>query len=140
MDPYVIKKVGGVDIGFIGVVTNATPQKVSPDGIKNVEFIEQAPAVNKAVSELKGKGVKSIVIISHDPGTEKEGVITGEVADLANAVDDEVDVILAGDNHAKVNNYVDNKLIVQAYSYGTAFEDVDLEIDPSTKDIVKKVS
>ncbi|MCR8868927.1 bifunctional 2',3'-cyclic-nucleotide 2'-phosphodiesterase/3'-nucleotidase [Peribacillus frigoritolerans] len=138
LDPYVIKKVGGVDIGFIGVVTNATPQKVSPDGIKNVEFIEQASAVNKAVSELKGKGVKSIVIISHDPGTEKEGVITGEVADLANAVDDEVDVILAGDNHAKVNNYVDNKLIVQAYSYGTAFEDVDLEIDPSTKDIVKK--
>ena len=138
LDPYVIKEVGGVEIGFIGVVTNSTPQKVSPAGIKDVEFIEQAPAVNKAVDELKEKGVKSIVVVSHDPGSEKDGVITGEVADLAKNIDDEVDVILAGDNHAKNNSTVDGKLIVQAYSYGTAFEDIDLEIDPKTKDIVKK--
>ncbi|WP_035323098.1 bifunctional 2',3'-cyclic-nucleotide 2'-phosphodiesterase/3'-nucleotidase [Peribacillus kribbensis] len=138
LNPYVIKNVGGVDVGFIGVVTNATPSKVSPAGIEGVEFIPQAEAVNKAVDELKAKGVKSIVVVSHDPGSDKNGVVTGEVADLANAVDDEVDVIFAGDNHAKLNNLIDNKLVVQSYSYGTAFSDIDLEIDPATKDIVKK--
>ncbi|CAH0344577.1 bifunctional 2',3'-cyclic-nucleotide 2'-phosphodiesterase/3'-nucleotidase [Bacillus sp. CECT 9360] len=138
LDPYVIKKVGGQEIGFIGVVTNATPSKVTPAGIEKVEFIEQAPAVNKAVAELKTKGVESIVVVSHDPGSERNGVVSGEVVDLANAIDDEVDVIFAGDNHAKLNNVVDNKLIVQAYSYGTAFADVDFEIDPTTNDIVTK--
>ncbi|PLT34058.1 bifunctional 2',3'-cyclic-nucleotide 2'-phosphodiesterase/3'-nucleotidase [Bacillus sp. V5-8f] len=138
LDPYVIKKAGGVDIGFIGVVTNATPSKVSPAGIERVEFIDQATAVNKAVEELKQKGVESIVVVSHDPGSDRNGVVSGEVADLANALDDEVDVIFAGDNHAKLNNLVDGKLVVQAYSYGTAIADVDLEIDPATKDIVKK--
>ncbi|WP_409295065.1 bifunctional 2',3'-cyclic-nucleotide 2'-phosphodiesterase/3'-nucleotidase [Peribacillus sp. SCS-26] len=138
LDPYTIKNVGGVDVGFIGVVTNATPSKVSPAGIEGVEFIPQAEAVNKAVEELKAKGIKAIVIVSHDPGSDKNGVVTGEAVDLANAVDDEVDVIFAGDNHAKLNNVVDNKLLVQSYSYGTAFSDVDLEIDPKTKDIVTK--
>jgi 2',3'-cyclic-nucleotide 2'-phosphodiesterase/3'-nucleotidase/5'-nucleotidase len=138
LDPYVIKKVGGVDIGFIGVVTNATPSKVTPAGIEKVEFIEQAPSVNSAVAELKKNGVESIVVISHDPGSDRNGIVSGEAIDLANAVDDEVDVILAGDNHAKLNNVVDNKLVVQAFSYGTAFEDVDLEIDPITNEIVKK--
>ncbi|RFU63720.1 bifunctional 2',3'-cyclic-nucleotide 2'-phosphodiesterase/3'-nucleotidase [Peribacillus glennii] len=138
LDPYTVKKVGGIDIGFIGVVTNATPSKVNPAGIEKIEFIDQATAVNKAVGELKQKGVESIVVISHDPGSDRNGVVTGEAVDLANTVDDEVDVIFAGDNHAKLNNIIDNKLIVQAYSYGTAFEDVDLEVDPTTNDIVKK--
>ena len=101
MDPYVIKKVGGVDIGFIGVVTNATPQKVSPDGIKNVEFIEQAPAVNKAVNQLKKK-VSSRLSSSHMTQVRKRKVsLQVKWLILPNAVDDEVDVILAGDNHAK---------------------------------------
>ena len=37
-----------------------------------------------------------------------------------------------------VNGTVNNKLIVQANSYGTAFSDVDVTIDRKTKDIVKK--
>ncbi|SEG27085.1 bifunctional 2',3'-cyclic-nucleotide 2'-phosphodiesterase/3'-nucleotidase [Paenibacillus sp. UNC499MF] len=137
---YVIKEVGGQKVGFIGVATNSTPSKVSPDGLKGVKFVEQAPVVNKAVQELKAKGVKAIVVLAHDPASVKDNVASGEAVDLANAIDDEVDVIFAGDNHAKVNTVVDNKLIVQAYSYGTAFADVDLEIDPATGDIVKKTA
>ncbi|PLT30819.1 bifunctional 2',3'-cyclic-nucleotide 2'-phosphodiesterase/3'-nucleotidase [Peribacillus deserti] len=142
LDPYTIKHYNGVDVGFIGVVTNATPSKVSPAGIEGVEFIPQAEAVNKAVNELKAKGIKAIVVISHDPGSFSSATqkVTGEVADLANAIDDEVDVIFAGDNHARLNDMVDNKLVVQSYSYGTAFSDIDLVIDAKTKDIKSKKS
>ncbi|WP_308638559.1 bifunctional 2',3'-cyclic-nucleotide 2'-phosphodiesterase/3'-nucleotidase [Paenibacillus silvisoli] len=138
--PYVIEEVGGEKIGFVGVVTMLTPSKVSPSALEPVNIVEQAPVVNAAVAELKEQGVKAIVVLAHDPASQKDGVITGEAADLANAVDDEVDVIFAGDNHAKVNGMVDNKLVFQAYSYGTAFADVDLEIDPATHDIVKKTA
>lgn len=138
--PYVVKEIGGVKIGFIGVVTMATVTKVSPEGLKGVKLVDQAPVVNKAVDELKKQGIKSIVILAHDPATTNAttGVTTGEAADLANSVDDEVDVIMAGDNHALANGLVDGKLIVQAYSYGTAFEDVKLVIDPATGDITSK--
>ncbi|SEO19248.1 bifunctional UDP-sugar hydrolase/5'-nucleotidase [Paenibacillus sp. OV219] len=136
--PYVVEQVGGEKIGFIGVVTMLTPSKVSPSALEPVHMVEQATVVNKAVVALKAQGVKAIVVLAHDPASQSGKSITGEAADLANAVDDEVDIIFAGDNHVKVNGYVDNKLIFEAYSYGIAFADVDLEIDPATHDIVKK--
>ncbi|WP_253735894.1 bifunctional 2',3'-cyclic-nucleotide 2'-phosphodiesterase/3'-nucleotidase [Paenibacillus sp. FJAT-26967] len=139
-EPYVIKEIGGAKIGFIGVATMSTVNKVSPEGLKGVKLVEQAPVVNQAVAELKAQGVKAIVVLAHDPASVKDNVASGEAVDLANAIDDEVDVIFAGDNHAKVNTIVDNKLMVQAYSYGTAFADVDLEIDPATGDIVTKTA
>ncbi|REE92916.1 2',3'-cyclic-nucleotide 2'-phosphodiesterase/3'-nucleotidase/5'-nucleotidase [Paenibacillus taihuensis] len=138
--PYVVEEFGGEKIGFVGVVTMLTPSKVSPSALAPVNIVEQAPVVNAAVAELKAQGVKAIVVLAHDPATQSGTTVTGEAADLANAVDDEVDVIFAGDNHAKVNGVVDNKLVFQAYSYGTAFADVDLEIDPATHDIVKKTA
>lgn len=49
-----------------------------------------------------------------------------------------MDVIFGGHNHSYMNANVNGKLLVQSYSYGTAFSDVDLQIDPRTKDIVSK--
>ncbi|USB35142.1 bifunctional 2',3'-cyclic-nucleotide 2'-phosphodiesterase/3'-nucleotidase [Paenibacillus sp. YPG26] len=136
--PYVIKEIGGEKVGFIGVVTMATVTKVSPSALSGVKLVEQAPVVNAAVKELQAQGVHAIVVLAHDPASTKNEVTTGEAVDLAKAVDPDVDVIFAGDNHAKVNTVINNKLIVQAYSYGTAYADIDLEIDPKTHDIVKK--
>ncbi|MCM3134411.1 5'-nucleotidase C-terminal domain-containing protein [Paenibacillus polysaccharolyticus] len=141
--PYVIKEVGGVKIGFIGLVTKSTPNKVSPAGTAGVRFLsaeEEVEAVNKYAKELQDQGVETIIILAHDPASTKEGVTTGEAADLAKALpaDSPVDVIVAGDNHALANGVVNGKLIVQAYSYGTAFEDIKLMIDPVTGDVTEK--
>lgn len=143
LKPYVIKEVGGVKIGFIGLVTKATPAKVSPSGTAGVRFLsaeEEVEAVNKYAKELQNQGVETIIVLAHDPATTKEGVTTGEAADLAKALpaDSPVDVIVAGDNHAFANGEVNGKLIVQAYSYGTAFEDIKLMIDPATGDVTEK--
>ncbi|WP_366292136.1 5'-nucleotidase C-terminal domain-containing protein [Paenibacillus sp. AN1007] len=141
--PYVIKEVGGVKIGFIGLVTKSTPNKVSPAGTAGVRFLsaeEEVEAVNKYAKELQSQGVETIIVLAHDPASTKEGVTTGEAADLAKALpaDSPVDVIVAGDNHALANGEVNGKLIVQAYSYGTAFEDIKLMIDPVTGDVTEK--
>lgn len=141
--PYVIKEVGGVKIGFIGLVTKSTPAKVSPSGTAGVRFLsaeEEVEAVNQYAKELQAQGVETIIILAHDPATTKDGVTTGEAADLAKALpaDSPVDVIVAGDNHGFANGEVNGKLIVQAYSYGTAFEDIKLMIDPTTGDVTEK--
>lgn len=140
LPPYMIKKVNGVPIGFIGVVLSDTPSMVTPSGVAGVQFIDEAEAINKAVAALKEQGVKSIIVLAHNPASSaKDGSNpTGELVDIAQKVDDEVDVLFGGHNHSYLNSEVDGKLLVQAYAYGTAFVDVDLAIDPRTKDIVTK--
>jgi 5'-nucleotidase len=140
LPPYKIVKVNGMPIGFIGVVYSETPTIVVPSGVAGLKFTDEVEAINQYVPELKKQGVKSIVVITHNPGTSGVNgeTPTGELVDIANGVDDEVDIIYGGHNHAYMNALIDNKLVIQSYSYGTAFSDVDLEIDPKTKDIVSK--
>lgn len=140
LDSYFIKEVEGVKVGFVGAITPTTAGKVIPEGIENIRFTDYTAGVNKAVAELKEQGVKSIVVLGHLTATQNGDSITGEAATLANGVDDEVDIILAGDNHQIVNGYVDEKLIVQAWEYGKAFADIDVEIDRTTGDIVKETA
>lgn len=140
LPPYEIKRVNGMQIGFIGVVTQETKSIVLPSAIEDVKFTDETAAINRAVDELKGQGVESIVILAHNPANSDYdgGNTSGEAINIAQTVDDEVDVILGGHNHAYANTMVDDKLIVQSYSYGTAFSAIDLVIDPKTKDIVEK--
>ncbi|MGJ9459540.1 5'-nucleotidase C-terminal domain-containing protein [Oceanobacillus sp. CF4.6] len=138
LPPYAIEEVDGVNIGFIGVNTIETVNMVMPASLENVAFTDEAEAVNDAVAELSEQGVEAIIILAHMPAYQSGEAATGAAADLANSVDDTVDVIFAAHNHAVNNAVVDNKLIVQASEYGKAFADVDLEIDRNTGDIVNK--
>jgi 5'-nucleotidase len=140
LPPYVIKKVKGIPIGFIGVTLSDTPSIVIPSGVAGVAFTDEAEAINEAVKQLKRRGVRAIVVLAHNPGVSNiDGSnASGEIIEIAKTVDDEVDVIFAGHNHAYLNAEVDGKLLVQSYSYGTAFSDVDLTIDRRTKDVVAK--
>lgn len=136
--PYEIKEVDGAKIGFIGVATSTTPSNVMPTGIANLVFTDEAKAINKYAAELKAQGVEAIIVIAHVSGEQDGDSAKGVIAGIANRIDDEVDIIYSGHSHTKVDAIVDNKLIVQAWEYGNAFADIDIEIDPETKDIVSK--
>ncbi|WP_316571467.1 5'-nucleotidase C-terminal domain-containing protein [Neobacillus sp. YIM B06451] len=138
LPPYYIKNVKGQKIGFIGVTTTETPNMVVAKGITNIEFTDEAEAINKYVPELSKRGVEAIVVLAHVPGSQAGESATGDIAELATEINDKVDVIVAAHNHQKVDAVVDNKLIVQAGEYGKAFADIDLEIDAVTGDVVKK--
>lgn len=140
LPPYKVLKVNGMPIAFIGVVYSETPSIVVPSGVAGLKFTDEVEAINRYIPELKNQGVRSIIVLAHNPGSSSVngGNPTGELVDIANGVDDEVDIIYGAHNHAYMNAMVDNKLLVQSYSYGTAFSDVDIEIDPKTKDIVTK--
>lgn len=127
--PYTIKEIGGAKIGFIGVTTQETPSIIVAAGNENLEVRDEAEAINTYAKELKDQGIKAIVVIAHNPTTQTANDSLYDAGALAEKVDDEVDVIFAAHNHVYADKVVDNKLIVQAYSYGTAFSDVDLEID-----------
>ncbi|MBS4211646.1 bifunctional 2',3'-cyclic-nucleotide 2'-phosphodiesterase/3'-nucleotidase [Neobacillus rhizophilus] len=137
-EPYAIKEIGGKKIGFIGVVTQETPNMIVTKGNENLQITDEAEAINKYAAELEKQGIKAIVVLAHNPTTQTGSSDSYDASKIAENIDDEVDVIFAAHNHVGVNKVVDNKLIVQAYSYGSAFSDVDLELDPVTGDIVDK--
>ncbi|MDF2037002.1 5'-nucleotidase C-terminal domain-containing protein [Cytobacillus oceanisediminis] len=140
LPPYKILNVSGIPIGFIGVIMKETPALSAPNSVKGLIFTDEAEAINKYARELKKQGVRAIVVLAHVPGKSKPNGehARGQLIELAHQADDEVDIIFGGHSHAYLNSVVDGKLLVQAYSYGTAFSDVDIEIDPQTKDIVRK--
>ncbi|HYF84762.1 MAG TPA: 5'-nucleotidase C-terminal domain-containing protein [Clostridia bacterium] len=137
-EPYEIKEVDGVKIGFIGVATTATPANVMPEGIANLVFTDEADAIDKYVSELQAQGIEAIIVIAHVSGEQDGDSVKGVISGIANSISDAVDVVYSGHSHTRVDGLVDSKLIVQAWEYGNAFADIDLEIDPVTKDVVSK--
>ncbi|MBD1380725.1 bifunctional metallophosphatase/5'-nucleotidase [Metabacillus arenae] len=138
--PYIIKEVNGMKIGFIGAVTTETNAYLLPESKKKIEITDEITAINHSVSRLKEQGISSIIVLAHISAKSKLNGSNAKEAliEMAPKIDDEVDVLFAGHNHQYANTTIENKLIVQAYSYGKAFSHVKLKIDPSTGDIAKK--
>jgi len=151
--PYEIFKLNGVKVGVINLTTESTPTIVNPTGIEGLSFESTVDTANMAVAELKARNVETIVLVGHlgtdrclptpAPGcdgntliTNPDNVAQNEAAKLARQVDDEVDVIVAGHTHQGVNTIIDGKRVVEAYSYGTAYSDVDLTVSRATGDVV----
>ncbi len=135
LKPYVIKKAGNAHIAFIGAILKDTPNIVAPAGVEGLSFLDEADAINSYIPEIKAKGVKAIVAVIHQGGNE--------VNNIVGRLDGEIDVVISGHSHQLVNTAVNNAagkpvLVTQAYSAGTAYADINLELDPCSKDIVKK--
>ena len=69
LPPYQIFDIpGGRKVALIGVVTETTPTIVAPGGVADVEFIDEAVAVNRYVPELTRRGVEAIGVLIHEGG------------------------------------------------------------------------
>jgi 5'-nucleotidase len=155
LPPYVVKHVEGVPIAFIGAVLRATPTIVSAAGIHGLTFLDEPTAINKYVRELKREGIHAFVVTIHQGGFQAKTytgstdtsatapALSGDILDVINRLDDDVDVVVSGHTHAFTNAIVENQnhkpiLVTQAFSYGTAYADVDLTVDRRTRDVVAK--
>ena len=135
LPPYVIKTIRNTPIAFIGAILKETPNIVAPTGVTGLTFLDEATAINSYIPELKAKGVKAIIAVIHQGGADVDTIIGN--------LDGEIDVVISGHTHVSTNKLVKNKgnkdvLVTQAYSAGTAYADINLEIDLFSKDIVNK--
>ncbi|HVL65048.1 MAG TPA: bifunctional metallophosphatase/5'-nucleotidase [Actinomycetota bacterium] len=140
--PYQIRSFSGVKVAFIGMTLEGTPQIVTPSGIANLEFKDEADTVNALVPELKGKGVESIIVLLHEGGIPTGGYnecpgISGPIVDIAERMDDEVDAIISGHTHQGYNCVIDGTVVTSASSFGRLVTDIDLSIDRVTGDVTQ---
>ncbi len=149
---FVVKRVDGVPVGFIGLVLRETPTIVTPTGVAGLTFLDEADTANAYVRHLKDRGVRAIVVVIHQGGSQRSyggrtsataGAVTGPIADIVKRLDDEVDVVVSGHTHQFTNAFLPSAsgkpvLVTQAYSYGTAYAQIDLEIDRASLDVTAK--
>jgi len=152
LPPYVIKKIKDVNIAFIGAVLKETPTIVTPTGVAGLTFKDEAASINQQVAKLKALGIHAIVVTIHqgqsqgasnENPTNPNGVepTSGAIVDIVKQLDDDVDIVVSGHSHSFMNTLISNSngkkvLVVQAFSASTAYDDIDVTIDPITQDVV----
>lgn len=143
---YKTKSFNGVQVAFIGMTLEGTPSIVTPSGISELNFLDEADTVNALIPELKKKGIETIVVLIHEGGLPAalnyNGCtgISGPILDIVDRLDDAVDVVISGHTHQPYNCTIDGKLVTSAYSFGRIVTKVDLTIDRTTGDVVTKVA
>jgi 5'-nucleotidase len=147
----VFRTPAGQQVGLIGVVTDTTAGIVSPDGIADVDFIDEATAVNRWVPVLQQMGVQAIAVLVHEGGTADPAPapspafdgcqnLRGPVVDINQDVDPAVDLIVSAHTHQAYNCLLPDgegtpRLVTQAGYYGRLVTDIQLSLDRRTGDV-----
>jgi 5'-nucleotidase len=141
LPPYEIVERAGVRVGFIGVTTEETPRFLLAEHSRPYRFLDISDSVNRWAAELRRLGVEAIVVLAHSGAFEagsEPAVAAGEIVDETREMDAAVDVVVAGHTHSRLNLEVDGKLVVEAFSYGTAYDRVRISVDRATGDVVRR--
>ena len=153
---YQVVPVNGVDVGFVGVVTQETPTLVTPSGIEGLEFGDPVEALNRVTDELldgdAANGEADLVIaLAHDgagAGTpdgstlEEEVAAGGPFADLVQDTDPRVAAIFTGHTHKQYawdapvpGTDGETRPVIQTGNYGEFLGHVSLTIDTESFDV-----
>lgn len=138
---YEVRKFGGVPVAFIGLTLKATPLVVNPTGVTGLEFRDEADTVNALIPEIRAHGIEAIVVLIHEGGfptgdyNECPG-ISGPIVGIVNRLDKAVDIVVSGHTHQPYVCTIDGRLVTSADKYGTILTEIDVKLDPTTRDIV----
>ena len=147
LPPYAVVTLGDVPVGVIGAVLRDTPSIVPAWAVADLQFLDEADAINQAASELKRHGVHVLIVLIHQ-GLVPQPVAGGyewhgPLRDILARLDPDIDVVVSGHTHNFTNALLPGRgaapiLVTQAYSYGVALAQIDLRIDAATGKVVAK--
>ena len=138
---YEVKEFEGIPVAFIGLTLKNTPNVVSPSGVVGLEFRDEAETINALVPQIRQRGIEAIVVLIHEGGfptgdyNECPG-ISGPIVDIVNKLDKAVDLVVSGHTHRAYNCVIDGRLVTSADKFGTLVTEIELELDPKTRDVV----
>jgi 5'-nucleotidase len=136
-----IRRFAGIPVGFIGLTLRDTPSIVVPSGVAGLRFEDEAATVNALVPGLRAQGVEAIVVLIHEGGApvglDVNGCsgVSGPIVGIVQKLDAAVDVVISGHTHRAYNCRIAGKLVTSADKYGTLFTEIDLVLDPATRDV-----
>ncbi|WP_233556435.1 bifunctional metallophosphatase/5'-nucleotidase [Noviherbaspirillum sedimenti] len=148
---YAVKHFRDVPIAFVGMTLKGTPAIVSPEGIGELEFRDEAQTINALMPQLRAQGIDAVVVLLHEGGVQSgslqdingcEGDLKGSpVAQIVARLDDAVDLVISGHTHAAYRCRLPNAVgraipVTSAGAYGRVLTDIDVRIDRKSRDIM----
>lgn len=158
LKPYTIERIHDgkgrtIPVGFIALTTptTITGSTSFQEGVLTADpLVETA---NRYAKELQEKGVETIIAVVHEGGTAKSsgydinGSVSpsGPIIDFAKEASSAIDAIVTGHWHAKFNAFIDDpagnpRPVVEAANHGRLLNEMNLSIDPNTKDVVRDLT
>jgi 5'-nucleotidase len=144
---YAVVVLGGIPVGVIGAVLRDTPSIVPAWAVADLEFLDEAQSINRAAAELERHGIHTLIVLIHQgltPVSSAGGYDwQGPLRDIVARLDPDIDVVVSGHTHNYTNALLPARggapvLVTQAYASGVAMAQIDLRIDPVTRDVVAK--
>ena len=158
---YGLRQFDGARVAFIGMTLAGTPGIVRPQGVRGLRFEDEADTVNRLVPSLRQMGVESIIVLIHQGGYQSteppapripdiNGCAGGltlsarggpGIREIVSRLDDAVDLVISGHTHAAYNCQLPNRTgrlipVTSADAYGRLLTEIDLAIDPATRDVI----
>ncbi len=148
LDATWIKDEGGVQVGYIGAVTEHLPELVSPNGIADITVTDIVDATNTAADDLVAAGADLVVLLVHEGAPTTDCAAIGalgadtDFGSIVQGVNDNVDAVVSGHTHLAYNcsfpvagwsgRPVSERPVVSAGRYGTNLNQLVFSVDPAT--------
>ncbi|WP_066558346.1 bifunctional metallophosphatase/5'-nucleotidase [Croceicoccus bisphenolivorans] len=150
--PYGLKTfgtgAGEVTVGVIGLPLRDVPNLVTPSGVVDLTFGDEADAINIYAQELASQGADAIVVAIHqglytEEPADADGcaAISGDLLGILTRLDPRIDLVISGHTHwSYVCDFstIDPTrpfLVTSAGYGGSQVTDIALTIDPASGEV-----
>ncbi|WP_426510300.1 bifunctional metallophosphatase/5'-nucleotidase [Dactylosporangium sp. McL0621] len=149
--PFTIRFYDGVPVAYVGMTLEGTPGIVNPAGIKNVDFHDEVETANKYATILGWLGIKSMVLVVHEGGSQSSppapldpsgcANFAGPITDITKGLNPAYGVVVSGHTHRFYscelpNSSGANSLVTSAGTAGTLVTDIRVTLDKKTRKFV----
>ncbi len=126
--PYLIKEVGELKIGIIGLAANFIDEMMPASFHEGVRFTVGKEELPEMINELKEQGVDLILLLSHN-GFAQDIQLLKEVQGI--------DLCLSSHTHNRIHEpvYVGNAVVIQSGSHGSFLGKLTMEFDGKIKEV-----
>ncbi|EPR77400.1 5'-nucleotidase [Leifsonia rubra CMS 76R] len=149
-DEYFLQEFDGVQVGFIGAVTEDLNELVSPDGIASLEIRSVVDEVDRVAdylsdgNEANGEADVLVLLVHEGAASTDIAASTDDSAfgQIVTGLSPKVDAIVSGHTHLAYDHEIAvpgmdrPRLVVSAGQYGANYGHLDLTVDPATNEII----
>jgi 5'-nucleotidase len=147
LPPFVIRDVGGVRLGFVGMTLKGTPGIVNPAGVTSVDFQDEVQTANLYADLLvRHFHVRSLVLLIHQGGLQGStppptvdscNAFAGDITPIVAGLRPEYGVVVSGHTHrfytcALPNSVGRNVVVTSAGAFGVLVTDISMTLDRAT--------
>ncbi len=137
LPPYTIRNYGGIDVAYIGMTLEGTPEVVIPSAIEDVRFKNEVETMEYYLPQMLDEGADAVVLVIHEGGVHGSGYddindcndLEGPIVSIAESMPDEVVAVVSGHSHIPYNCEIGGIPVTQAASGARVLTAIDLTFD-----------